>query len=72
MRRSRRAFLAAHGGSGLVIQNLARCQLIPMRAKFPRMPSPLSRRGVIPRSNQTSATRSSVHVLLGFPKVRGL
>jgi hypothetical protein len=35
---------------------LARFQLIPMRARLTRTASPVSRRGVIPRSNQTSAT----------------
>src|SRR5437764_4745810 len=65
-------FFRAYSGSGLVIQRLARFQRMPKRCKVARMVSPLTRSAVSPWSKLTSAANSSVHTLVGLPKVRGL
>ena len=62
----------AEAGSGLVIQCLARFHRTLRRASVWRMASPLTRRGRMPVAYATSATRSRVQTLVGFPKVRGL
>src|SRR5262249_54877689 len=64
-------FFRAYPGSGLVIQCLARCQLMPRRSRVWRMVSPLTRVGTIPWATLTSAAHSRVQTLVGWPKSRG-
>jgi hypothetical protein len=59
-------------GSGRVRHGLARRQLTPRRWRAWRMFSMRTRSGVRPRSQQPSATKPSVRILRGVPKVRGL
>src|SRR5262249_40016175 len=65
-------FFRACAGSGLVTQRFARFQPIPSRLRVSRIVSSLTRSAVKPCSKLTSAARSSVHRLVGLPKVRGL
>ena len=58
--------------SGLVIQCLARFQEIFSCVSAVRMVSSLTRRGVMPWANATSAARASVQMLVCLPKARGL
>ena len=62
----------AEAGSGLVIQCLACFHCTLCRASVWRMASPVTRRGRMPVAYATSAARSRVQTLVGFPKVRGL
>src|SRR5258708_18677165 len=64
-------FFRAYAGSGLVIQCLARSQLIPSRSSACRMVSPLTRRATIPWATLTSAATSSFHTLVGSANARG-
>jgi hypothetical protein len=66
-----RLFLKAYGGSGLVIQRLARRQCTPKRLSAWRMVSRLTWCGVRPCSRQTSAAQRRVQVVWGLPKARG-
>ena len=65
-------FFRAYSGSGLVSHFLARFQLIFIRCSVARIVSPLTRVRVSFSSKQTSATKSRVQRLVGFPKSRGL
>src|SRR5919106_1664703 len=65
-------FFRVYAGSGLVIHALARCQRTPRRSRVARMVSPLTRCGVSPCWQLTSAANSRVHRLVGLSKVRGL
>ena len=67
-----RLFLRSYAGSGLVIQCLARFQVIFKRFKARRTLSPLTKRGVMPSAKLTSAASSSVQTLVPFPNSRGL
>jgi hypothetical protein len=65
-------FFNAYRGSGLVIQCLARFHATPIRLKARRIDSTLKAREVTPCSKQTSASRRSIHRLVGLPNERGL
>src|SRR5947209_10061277 len=65
-------FFSVYWGSGLVIQCLARFQLIFNRKSVWRMVSALTWMLVQPSSTHTSATNSKVHRPVGLPKSRGL
>jgi len=67
-----RLFLRSYSGSGLVIQCLARFQETCKRFKACRTQSSLTCRAVIPSAKLTSATNSSVHTLVSWPKSLGL
>lgn len=60
-------FLRAYAGSGLVIQRLARCHLIPNRSRLWRIVSPLTCLSVNPCTKLTSATNSNVQRLVAWP-----
>jgi hypothetical protein len=64
-------FFRTYAGSGLVIQGLARFQRTPLEARVVRMVSPLTRRGVSPWAQLTSAPRSSVQQLVAVSQGRG-
>src|SRR5215203_5238882 len=64
-------FLRAYSGSGLSIQPLARCQLLPRRSKVARTVSPVTLFWVIPSSKLTSAAIASVHQVLCLPNSLG-
>src|SRR5262245_15541315 len=63
-------FFRAYPGSGLVIQCLARSQLMPSRSKVVRMVSPLTRVATMPSATLTWAAKSNVQTLVGLPKSR--
>jgi hypothetical protein len=65
-------FFRSYSRSGLVIQRLARFQEVPNRMIACRMVSSLTRRPVRPCRKLSSASRSSVQTLVGWPKSRGL
>src|SRR5215210_8847610 len=67
-----RPFFRSYAGSGLVIQRLARSQRTPSRSSVVRIVSPLTRAVVNPWLKASSAAKSSVHRLVGWPKSRGL
>src|SRR5262245_22319004 len=60
-------FFRAYCGSGLVIQCLARFQLVRRRCNARRMLSSLRHRSVTPCSWQTWAARASVHTPVVLP-----
>src|SRR3712207_674806 len=64
-------FFLSYSGSGLSIHRFARCQRIPSLAKVARTVSALTRPSVRPSSKLTSAAKSKVHRLVGFPNCRG-
>ena len=66
-----RRFFLKYKGSGLVIQCLARFQLIPNFLSVWRMVSQLTSRIVQPCLTHSLATRESVHRLVSKPKSRG-
>src|SRR6266487_1872912 len=66
-----RRFFLKYRGSGLVIQCLARFQLIPNFLSVWRMVSELTSRFVQPCLTHSLATRESVHRLVSNPKSRG-
>jgi hypothetical protein len=65
-------FFRAYAGAGRVLQCLARFQDMPNRRRATRMASSLTRRGVRPWAQLTSAASWRVHRLVGWPNVRGL
>src|SRR5262249_43812953 len=65
-------FFSRYCGSGLVIQCLARFQLVPNRCRARRTLSPETRLGVSPRWKLTWAASGKVHQLVWWPKSRGL
>jgi hypothetical protein len=65
-------FFSRYCGSGLVIQCLARFQLVFRRLRARRTLSSETSRGVSPCSKLTWAASWSVQTLLGLPKSRGL
>jgi hypothetical protein len=65
-------FFNRYCGSGLVIQCLARFQLVPSRLRARRTLSSETSLGVKPCSKLTCAANSSVHRLVGLSKSRGL
>src|SRR5262249_39460144 len=67
-----RPVLRAYAGSGEVIHSFARFQRTSERARVARMVSPVTRAEDTPCSKLTSPARSSVHTLVGLPKVPGL
>src|SRR5512144_87872 len=64
-------FFCWYNGSGLVIQRLARFQLIPNRLSVWRMVSMLTGRAIQPRRTHCLMSKSSVHRLVWKPKSRG-
>src|SRR5579875_402135 len=64
-------FFCWYNASGLVIQRLARFQLIPNRLSVWRMVSMLTDRAIQPRRTHCLTSKSSVHRLVWKPKSRG-
>jgi len=65
------SFFRAYLGSGLVIECLARSQLMPRRRSVCRIVSPLTWVDTLPAATLTSAASSNVHPLVGLPNARG-